>query len=77
MKDTTAYNQIDLGVRLAGESGSDLAVMRMALDRYARRAPRISDVLAAGPLSVSDEEKREFLGVFTRGLQEVRVLLGA
>lgn len=73
--DPTTYMQKDLHVHLQGESGSDLTVVRMALDRYTKQAPRLGDILTAGPLPASDAEKREFLGVFTRGLEEIRTLL--
>jgi 7-cyano-7-deazaguanine synthase in queuosine biosynthesis len=76
MNDPTPYNQIDLDVQLPGESGSDLTVVRMTLDRYAKKEPRLADILAAGPLPGTDAEKRDFLGVFTRGLDEIRALLG-
>jgi hypothetical protein len=76
MKDPTAYNQVDLDVQLPGESGSDLTVVKMTLDRYAKKQPRLADILAAGPLPGTDAEKQDFLGVFTRGLDEIRALLG-
>lgn len=76
MQDPTTYKQVDLKARLRGKSGSDLTVVRMALDRYASRAPRISDILTAGPLPVADDEKRAFLGVFTRGIEEIRAVVG-
>jgi hypothetical protein len=75
MSDPTDYAYEDLSEPLGGKRGSDFRAYKMALDRYRRKAPRLSDVLVAGPLQGSDAELREYLSVFNRGLDEVRRFL--
>jgi 7-cyano-7-deazaguanine synthase in queuosine biosynthesis len=73
--DPTAYDQTDLGIPRTGESGVDLRVVRMALDRFRRRPPTIGDVLTSGPLAGTDDDLRGYLDVFRNGLAELRALL--
>jgi hypothetical protein len=72
--DPTSYKAVDVHATFPGESGIDLMVVRMALERFAKKPPRLADVLFAGPLPGPDAEKQEFLGVFARGLDEIRAL---
>jgi hypothetical protein len=71
-RDPTDYAFKDLGQPLSAKRGSDLRSVKIALDRYRRRPPRLADVLASGPLPVTDDDLREYLGVFRRGIDEVR-----
>ena len=73
--DPTPYAVTDLAQPLFGKRRSDLRALRMALDRFAKRPPRPSDLLASGPLRCPDKELFEYLGVFSRGLDEVRTFL--
>jgi len=73
--DPTFYAFADLSVNLGPKQRSDLRAVRIALDRYERRSPRIGDILSAGPLPVSDDDLVEYLSVFERGLAEVREFL--
>ena len=75
MPDSTAYTYSDLHVPLSPRRASDLRAFRLMLDRYAQRAPRLADVLSAGPLPKNEEELQRFLGVFRRGIDEVRRFL--
>lgn len=75
--DPTPYHQTDLGAAIGGKSEADLRALRIALERYRRRAPRIGDVLAAGPLPGSDEDRHAYVDVFRRGVAEVEALLKA
>lgn len=77
LSDPTTYATEDLSRPLEGESGSDLRALRMALDRYQKDPPMLADVLVPGPLPGTDEELSAYLGVFRRGLDEVRSLLSA
>jgi hypothetical protein len=74
MKDPTPYKVTDVRASLSAESGSDLKVMRMALDRYAAKPARLAELLRAGPLPGSDDEKRAYLEMFKRGIDEIRRL---
>jgi 7-cyano-7-deazaguanine synthase in queuosine biosynthesis len=74
-RDPTDYYVKDLGQPLSPKRGADLRSLRIALDRYGKRAPRLADVLSSGPLPVSDDELREYSGVYRRGVDEVRGLL--
>ena len=73
--DPTRYYHTDLSVPLAGKSGLDLRVLLLGLRRFAPRAPTLADVLIPGPLDTSEREMMEYLGVFARGLDEVRSFL--
>lgn len=73
--DPTDYEQEDLSVRLGGDRGSDLRVLRMGLHGFHLEPPTLLDVLSAGPLPGSDDEKSELLAVFRRGLEEIRAFL--
>jgi hypothetical protein len=73
--DPTTYAFEDLSQPLSDERRADLRVIKMALDRYRRRPPRLADILVAGPLPAPADELREYLGVFNRGLAEVRSFL--
>ncbi len=73
--DPTVYATEDLSRPLPGDRGSDLRAMKMALDRYEKDPPTLADVLVPGPLPGPDEELAAYLGVFCRGLGEVRSLL--
>jgi len=75
--DPTPYHQTDLGAPIGGKSEADLRALRIALERYRRRPPRIGDLLAAGPLPGSDGERLAYLEVFRRGVTEVDALLKA
>lgn len=73
--DPTTYAFNDLSQPLTPERQTDLRVLRIALDRYGRKAPRVADVLVPGPLPASSTDLSEYLGVFTRGLDEIRTFL--
>ena len=75
--DPTVYATEDLSRPLAGDRGSDLRALKIALDRYEKEPPTLADVLVPGPLPGSDVELDAYLGVFGRGLDEVRSLLSA
>jgi len=74
-RDPTDYAVVDLSKPLGGKRGSDIRAMKLALDRYRTRPPRVGDLLVAGSLPAPDNELREYLGVFSRGLTEVRKFL--
>jgi 7-cyano-7-deazaguanine synthase in queuosine biosynthesis len=74
-RDPTYYAISDLSQPLTGKRGSDLRALKLALERYRERPPRIADLLVAGPLRVPDDELSEYLGVFKRGLDETRKFL--
>jgi hypothetical protein len=74
-RDPTKYDQTDLRKPRSGESGTDLRVVRLALDHYTRHEPTIADVLSAGPLPGTDDELRRYVEVFRNGLGELRALL--
>jgi hypothetical protein len=69
--DPTTYAFEDLSQPLSDDRRADLRVIKMGLDRYGRKLPRIADILVPGPLLASADELREYLGVFRRGLVEV------
>ncbi|MHB8644380.1 MAG: Qat anti-phage system QueC-like protein QatC [Thermomicrobiales bacterium] len=73
--DPTPYAYPDLRAPLTPGRGADLRAFRLALDRYAARAPRIADVLVPGPLPGNRAERDAYLAVFRRGLAEVRAFL--
>jgi 7-cyano-7-deazaguanine synthase in queuosine biosynthesis len=73
--DTTKYVHADLAVPLAGKSGSDLRAIKLALNRYQHAPPGVAEVLAAGPLPGTDDERAAYVEVFRRGVAEVRSLL--
>ena len=75
-RDSTKYAFSDLSQPLSEKRGSDLRALKLALNRYRVRPPRIADLLAAGPLRVSDDELSNYLNVFTRGLNEIGRFLG-
>jgi 7-cyano-7-deazaguanine synthase in queuosine biosynthesis len=74
-RDSTKYAFSDLSQPLTGKRGSDLRALKLALDRSRKRPPRIADLLVSGPLRVSDDELVNYLGVFSRGLDEIRKFL--
>jgi hypothetical protein len=74
-RDPTDYAFDDLSQPLSAKRGSDLRALRLALERYRRVPPRLADLLVAGPLPAPDEELAQYLGVFRRGIDEVRALL--
>ena len=71
LPDPTSYAFDDLSQPLTGERRADLRVLKMGLDRYAQRPPRVADILVPGPLPATVDELREYLGVFRRGISEV------
>jgi hypothetical protein len=73
--DVTPYGRDVLHDELTPVRRSDVRAVKMALARYAARPPRLSDILIPGPLPVSDEDLSEYLGVFSRGLDEIRRFL--
>ncbi|MEA2238194.1 MAG: hypothetical protein QOC81_2918 [Thermoanaerobaculia bacterium] len=75
VSDPTEYGVTDVHAELPGASGGDIRVMRLALERFSKQAPSIRDVLKSGPLAATDDELREYVAVFARGLTEVGNLL--
>lgn len=73
--DPTEYAVTDLTTLVAAGRGADIRACRLALERYAARPPRLTDLLRAGPLRGTQEELRAYLQVFERGLSELRGLL--
>lgn len=73
--DPTRYGHPTLSTPPAGGAGIDLRVLRFGLGRFAERAPTLADVLVPGPLDVPADELQQYLGVFVRGLAELRSLL--
>lgn len=73
-KDPTQY-AYKLGGALKGRKELDCKVFRMALNRYKAKLPTLFDILAAGPLPGTADDRINYLSVFKRGLQEVRELL--
>ena len=73
--DPTTYAFDDLSQPLTPERQTDLRVLRMALDRYGRKPPRLSDILVPGPLPAAPSDLSAYLGVFGRGLDEVGAFL--
>ena len=75
MPDPTPYTQSDLSQPLTEAKGADLRAVRMALDRYERTLPRITDALLAGPLPGPDSDLSQYLSVLRRGIKEIGKLL--
>jgi len=73
--DPTEYIVKNILRPIEGETGSDLRVVRLALDRFNGRPPAIVDVLKSGPLPGADAELQGYVDVFDRGLAELRQLL--
>lgn len=73
--DPTEYFVRDLHQQLSVKRGSDLRSIKMAVDRYNRKSPRLSDVLIAGPLPGSDSELQAYFDIYCRGINEVKRLL--
>lgn len=73
--DNTNYVHENLSIPLVGKSGSDLRAAKLALDRFRQSPPSVAEVLAAGPLPGTDEEREAYLGVFRRGVAELRSFL--
>lgn len=73
--DPTSYAYPDLSAPLSPDRGADLRSLRLALHRYTEREPALADVLSAGPLPATRDELRAYVGVFRRGLDEVRQFL--
>lgn len=75
MSDPTSYQVSDLNAPLTPSRGSDLRACKLALERYRRTAPRISDLLKSGPLPGTDDDRQRYLGGFSRGLAELGALV--
>ncbi len=73
--DPTFYSYEDLSQELGPKQRADLRAVKIALNKYERKPPRIGDILTAGPLPVADDELSQYLSVFKRGLDEVRKFL--
>ncbi len=73
--DPTRYGHPNLSIPPAGDAGIDLRVLRFGLARFADRGPTLADVLVPGPLDAPADELQRYLGVFVRGLDELRSLL--
>lgn len=73
--ESTKYAFTDLSVPLSPNRGLDLKVFRIALHRYAKHLPLMKDILSAGKLPGSDDELAAYLGVYQRGIHEVRQFL--
>jgi len=71
----TVYDFDDLSLPLTPKRGLDLKVFKIALNRYESQEPLMKDILSAGKLPGSDEELAAYLGVYSRGIQEVRQFL--
>lgn len=56
---------------------SDLRSLRLALDRFDNRPPSMVDILLPGPLPGSDNDLRQYLEMFVRGIQEVQSFVDA
>lgn len=76
LKDPTRYVYPDPS-SLSGKSAVDLKVLRLALARYAKKPPRMADLLRAGPLPGTDDERMQLLGVYRRGIDELRAFLAS
>lgn len=70
--DPTSYAAEDLTQPLTVKAGSDLRALKMALERYQQRPPRLTDMLISGPLPASDDELRAYFEMFTRSVAELR-----
>lgn len=75
--DPTSYTWENAAMPLTTTTAADLKAVKIALDRYADRPPRLADVLQSGPLPDSDTELHAYLDVFRRGLDELRVFLAS
>lgn len=73
--DPTDYVFTDLSEKFNKDRRADLRAVKLALNKFDRKAPRIVDVLTSGPLPASDDDLKQYLAVFTRGLDEVRTFL--
>jgi hypothetical protein len=73
--DPTRYTWSNLGASLTPGRGADLRAVRLALDHYAQDPPRLSDLLAAGPLPGNTADRIAYLGVFRRGLAELQAFV--
>lgn len=73
--DPTEYVVKDLHQQLSVKRGSDLRSIKMALDRYDRKPPRLSDILTAGPLPGLDNELKAYFEIYCRGINEVKQFL--
>jgi hypothetical protein len=73
--DPTFYTYADLSQELGPKQRADLRAVKIALNKYERKPPRIGNILTAGPLPVADDELGQYLAVFKRGLDEVRKFL--
>jgi hypothetical protein len=75
--DPTIYTWQGWSQSLSEVEGGDLRAVGIALDRYSRESPGLHDVLVPGPLPGTDEELLAYLGVFQRGINELRRFLGS
>ena len=74
--DPTTYTFERL-VGLSRGRRADLRALGLALARYEQQPPGLADLLAAGPLPGDVEEGQNYLGVFRRGLGELRGFFAA
>ncbi len=70
--DPTPYLWSDLRAPLSATRGADLRALRLALEQYSRRPPRLANLLAAGPLPGTPDERAAYLDMFRRGIEELR-----
>lgn len=75
LSEATIYDFADLSVPLSPNRGLDLKAFKIALNRYAVHQPLMKDILSAGKLPGSDEELASYLGIYQRGIQEIRQFL--
>jgi hypothetical protein len=77
LTDRTRYriDEVDFDFTRGRNKGADLRAFRMALARYGEQAPKVADILRAGPIPGSDAELEAYLDMFTRGLNEVGAFL--
>lgn len=70
-QDPTAYYIHDLHGTLSSARQSDVRALKLALDRYAGRPPRMADILLPGPLPGTDDDMAAYLSMFRRGIGEL------
>lgn len=73
--DPTPYAWPDLRASLSINRSADVRAVRLATERYGRREPTIADLLAAGPLPGTPEDRSSYLATFRRGIHELRQFL--
>ena len=78
-RDTTEYVW-KLTDPLSPKRATDLRAVKLALDRWEKTPPRLTDLLVSGPLPTTgtppdpDEELKTYFAMFERGLSELRRL---